>query len=58
MGWMQDVKNSVRNLRNLGKDVGKDYYQHDNNPGSGTGGSEWGVMLEFVGYSSEHFSYG
>jgi hypothetical protein len=51
MGWMQDVKNSVRNLRNLGKDISKDYYQHGNNPGSGTSGSEWGVMFEFIGYS-------
>jgi len=55
MGWVQDVKNSVRNLGNLGEKITKNYYHYKNNPGNGTQGSERGMRFEFIGYSSEHF---
>jgi len=57
VAWMQDVKNGIGNLGNLGQYVTEDYYNHDNNPANSSGKSVGNMVGEFFSYLSEHFLF-
>ena len=55
MDGVQGVENSIRDLGKLGEGIGEGYYHHEDNAGSSTRCREWGVVFQFIGYSSQHF---